>query len=561
MRINIVTRSYIKKPRLLSTGSTPNIQLYRDNPTRCVRELFCFHPWEKQEEIINLVKNHDRVAICSCNKMGKTSCLSALSLWWIITHYPAKVIITAPTAKQLKQIWNEMRSMITKNGRLKNKGLQIKNIKANEMPGAGIKLSSEGCEDNVIIGFTSDSQEGFQGTSSPNLLVVVDEASGIKNEIFEAIDGMVAAKTSKLVIIGNPTQNVGYFYDAFHTKQNLWKTLNVSAMEVPNIKYPTKKTKQIDGLASPEWVEREKINHGFPSAWIDIHVLGQFTAQENNSVIPIELIEKALSNKNELKSNNGCNQLHVGVDVGRHADPTICTIVRNNYVYSPMVIKKTNFVDQIGKILEEVERRKQIGDKKPIFTIDGGGMGEGFNDILEKVPQEIRDQFVLNSVNFGSKAIQEDKYPNKRCEIWFCMLEWFKLEDRCLPANQELLISELQAPTYTYDLKQRRVVLPKEEIKKLIGRSCDYADSLGLAVYPMMRGNLYPDINKVAENWLGNTKPLDLKTSPNIKENTKKLYDYNPEETLTNEENNLSWLSSLQPNSNNKIKSSIPSKK
>ena len=55
------------------------------------------------------------------------------------------------------------------------------------------------------------------GLSGAELLLIVDEASGVPDEITDAIEGNLAAG-GKLVLFSNPTRLSGLFYDS-HTRQ------------------------------------------------------------------------------------------------------------------------------------------------------------------------------------------------------------------------------------------------------------------------------------------------------------------------------------------------------
>jgi hypothetical protein len=53
--------------------------------------------------------------------------------------------------------------------------------------------------------------QGFHG----RLLIVVDEAPGVKADIWEAIEGIRAGGDVRVLALGNPTIASGPFYDAF----------------------------------------------------------------------------------------------------------------------------------------------------------------------------------------------------------------------------------------------------------------------------------------------------------------------------------------------------------
>ena len=87
-------------------------------------------------------------------------------------------------------------------------------------------------------------------------------------------------------------------------------------------------------------------------------------------------------------------------------------------------------------------------------------------------------------MSFGSRAI-DGKYKNKRAEMWGLMKEWLSFGK--IP-NSQKLIQELTVPIYFFDAGNRLCLEPKEEIKKRLGSSPDFADSLALTfAYPVMQ--------------------------------------------------------------------------
>jgi hypothetical protein len=75
----------------------------------------------------------------------------------------------------------------------------------------------------------------FQGFHGGHLLVIVDEARGLRGEIWEAIEGARAGGEVHVVALGNPTTAGGVFYDAFTNNRANWKTFTIDAFATPNL--------------------------------------------------------------------------------------------------------------------------------------------------------------------------------------------------------------------------------------------------------------------------------------------------------------------------------------
>ena len=71
---------------------------------------------------------------------------------------------------------------------------------------------------------TASTPENMAGFHEEHILFVVDEASGISDEIFEAVEGALTTKDAKLLVCGNPTRNSGFFKRAFFEDRELYHT-------------------------------------------------------------------------------------------------------------------------------------------------------------------------------------------------------------------------------------------------------------------------------------------------------------------------------------------------
>ncbi|MBU1003015.1 MAG: hypothetical protein KKE73_10890 [Proteobacteria bacterium] len=109
--------------------------------------------------------------------------------------------------------------------------------------------------------------------------------------------------------------------------------------------------------------------------------------------------------------------------------------------------------------------------------IDVGGIGAGIVDRLTEMG--FGDRFT--AVNFGSSALREERYKNKRAEMWGEMKDW--LNDETLPhdiPDDNALHADLVGPQFTYDSSNRLVLESKKEMRARGVRSPDAGDALAL---------------------------------------------------------------------------------
>lgn len=135
----------------------------------------------------------------------------------------------------------------------------------------------------------------------------------------------------------------------------------------------------------------------------------------------------------------------------------------------------------------------QINEFNPDAVFVDSGAGAGVIDRLRQLGYDIIE------VPFGGKAIDENQYVNRRSEMWWLMKEW--LEQGGAIPNSTSLKQELATPTYWFNSAGKKVLEPKEDIKKRLqgGGSPDLADALALTFASQVHKKLPRDIYDVAQ--------------------------------------------------------------
>ena len=129
---------------------------------------------------------------------------------WFLAAYPySRVITTAPTFTQVKELlWRE---------------IAVAHPAADGFfDGMLYDTRLELAPDWFAIGLSTDRPERFSGHHAEHLLLVVDEASGVDEAIFEAAEGFLTSESARVLLIGNPTSLAGQFHAAFHSERGLW---------------------------------------------------------------------------------------------------------------------------------------------------------------------------------------------------------------------------------------------------------------------------------------------------------------------------------------------------
>ena len=394
--------------------------------------------------------------------------------WFLLSHRPSKVIVAAPTSRQVKQIvFREVATMYKSVYPLLSKyGIKSK------LNQAELELD----DDWFAVGLSTDDPDKFQGFHSKHILVLVDEAAGIPPIIYDAIDGILSSgEMTKLVMFGNPTARTGRFYDAFNDPKA--KSIQISAFDTPNftdnlLRTPldlkgkdfSKVKLTAPHLIKPSWVQDKIRRWGASSPVFQSRIMGKFPKADKNTLISLDLIEEAVRRHEKMRRR--APNPNYALDVARFGDDKSVVCKR----FGNRIESFTDWQNEdtmataamIAKIL-----KAERGD----CCIDTIGVGGGVADRL----REMGFSSVFD-VNVAEPAGEDDVYANRRAELYMHLKKLFENGDIGIPDDDEL-IAQLSNLRYQFEdnpsSRNRRLQIePKKEYKKRTGYSPDKADAL-----------------------------------------------------------------------------------
>ncbi len=470
-----------------SESESKDIERWRYDPVVFGEECFGLTAWEKQSKLLRAVARKHRVACRSGHKTGKSNACAVLAFWWAICYVGAKVIMTSSSFRQVRDIlWAEITALAARARRIGRLNLP----EVARSPETGVRWD----DGRFIKGFSTRDTEKMGGFSGPAMLFIVDEASGVDKQIYEAIRGNLAGGSAddpsaiaKMLLVGNPTEVSGDFYDAFHKSQALWDLHHVSSADTPNV---AANRIVIPGLATQDYLDEcLKAWNGVDDPRFQVRCLGNFPQQNALSVIKLGTVETAVERwRDEQARAKACeygrHRLHLGVDVARFGDDdSVVAGRRGRFIVG---LERCHGLDefQIVSMVKHVcfgeGGLHQKGEPRPLVKVDVIGVGGGVATALRyaKGPDGA-PLFEVVEVNVAEKAVDEDAYPNQRSEMWFTTSKW--LETGAIPGDDHLH-DELIAPQYKFEGDKRRVER-KAEMKKRLGRSPDTADAVCLSIY------------------------------------------------------------------------------
>jgi phage terminase large subunit len=438
------------------------------DPVLFANDVFGIDLWDKQAEVAQAIafSEFGRVAVRSGHKVGKSLLDMVIACQFVLTKPEARVVLTAPTGRQVRSIlWRELNLLHTK-ARWPLGG------KLSMQPDIGWQFP----DGREVVGFATDEPERMAGISGQNVLFIVDEASGVPEAIFEAIEGNRAGG-AKILLTSNPTKTSGTFFDAFNEKRSLWDTFHISSDNTPNA---LTGQRLVPGLATREWCNEKLEEWGADSPLYAVRVKGNFPREGFNTVIPIHLLELALDGWADVVPTRD-DQAAIGADIARFGDDETCLFPRRGLrAFTPEVYTNLRTEQVVGHIIQMAQKLRVHPREIVRVNVDVIGLGAGVYDGLMLVAAD--RGLEVCAINSSERAEDSERYFNVRTEMWFQMRDWLRAGGK-LPEGVAKLESELVAPQFEFDGAGRYKVEGKKEIKKRLKRSPDRADGLALSIY------------------------------------------------------------------------------
>ena len=305
--------------------------------------------------------------------------------------------------------------------------------------------------------------ENMAGFHETHLLFVLDEASGIDDGIFEAVEGALTTSDAKLLICGNPTRNSGFFKRAFFEDRELYVTFKVSSAD--------------SGRVSNEYCKRLIRQYGADSDVVRVRVLGEFPKVEADGLIALELVEAAANR--ELTP---FGELVIGVDVARFGnDETVIQPRIGDVALKSEIYRKADLMSTVGQIVHKVtELMITYKLTRAAVNVDDDGVGGGVTDRLREVFREKNLQVEVNACHNGGRA-RDSHFANWATETWFALRDRFVSGEISIPRD-EVLTAQLSTRKYLLTSSDKLILEDKRNYKKRCGRSPDRAERKNFAI-------------------------------------------------------------------------------
>ena len=210
-------------------------------------------------------------------------------------------------------------------------------------------------DDWFAIGLSTDEPERFSGQHAENILVVVDEGSGVDDAIYEAAEGYLTTSGGRLLVIGNPTQVTGQFYNAFHKERHLWNCIHISVFDSPNFTDEPCPDEVKVKLTTPAWVADKIQKWGEQSPMFQVRVNGDFPLISDKQVFTLGDIEHAQQNVTHQPVM--IDPAVVAVDVARFGDDeTVISVRQGRKVWIAECYMNRDTMHTAGRVIYWADR-------------------------------------------------------------------------------------------------------------------------------------------------------------------------------------------------------------
>ena len=306
-----------------------------------------------------------------------------------------------------------------------------------------------------------------------NILVIIDEASGVDDKIPEVLEGV---DPTRMVVFGNMTRTDGFFYEwAYNMKDKSMNVITLSSYDSPYM--------------SKEQIESMERRYGKDSDVVNVRLRGLPPSGNANSCIPRRLVEQCIT----LEPKHEFNDFEVmGLDPARFGGDY--TVGYKSTGSKPKLAFSYNKESTMQCVGEVARWCRDTPNKKHYLFMDitglGGPIADRMNELIDEdyVKRNLEDyipvvpNLVIVEVHFGGTPRNKEEYSNIITEMFFTCKDRLENGDITIPNDNEL-IQDLTGRLYNFDSYGRLIVEKKEKFKERLKRSPGKGDAFLLCVY------------------------------------------------------------------------------
>jgi hypothetical protein len=390
-----------------------------------------------------------RMATASGRGIGKTTLVAWLVIWILCTRPRCQGTVTADSWQQLRdRTWSTIQHW-----------LKLSLFRSWFVPTSD-RIHFRSAKESWFVSAQSSKPENAQNFSGQHSagstsFVVVDEASGVADEIFSFCEGSLSDGEGMIFLFGNPHRTEGAFHRAvFGSERHRWIHASIDSRRCS---FPNKT--QIE-----EWGEA----WGEDSDWFRINVKGECPRIGATELISREVVDSCRHFK--CRDYEGLPKI-MSCDPARFGSASTVIGLRQGRRFVILARYRNQDTSQTARrLMEFMDQHKP--DK---VVIDADGLGVGVIDPIRSAG------FGKTLFDFhgGQRAERPQAYYNFRAECWFRLKDWLGAGAE-IPDDLELA-QDLCGPRYSYSAKSQIQLERKEDMQLRGLASPDAGDALAMS--------------------------------------------------------------------------------
>jgi hypothetical protein len=462
-----------------------------DNLSKCFSDPDAFNTsilrrnpyWSRQREAALSVAHYRDTIVYSGNAIGKDYLVAGLIPWWLWTRPNSLVIVTAPSQTLLGSVtWKELRKAIASchiplDARI-SPGLKTSPLVLDLAPGW------------TALGYSTNCVERASGQHGGNVLVVAEEASGLEQHAWDAIDSF---GYRRMIAIGNPIRPDGRFVDLIRQAErdrqdNVPKHLRVNAIQIPSTESPHAHLDHSPwGLADKTWLDACFRRYGKDSLWCASHIFARIPSVGHDALLQEAWLDWATAATRTIRAGDpraGQPRMAIDLAEGVGRDCT-CVLVRDDLGILEVVSSNTLKMPETADLVRRLVQKWNVPYNR--ISYDRIGVGKDFPNYLARVQ-------ITGAIGIAGsgRPRRPDEFVNVRSEAAWMMKN--RLDPTWVPDPRQpnmtrpafhipagpwwaAMREQLLLLRYSLSGKQTRLI-DKDELQARLGHSPDLADAL-----------------------------------------------------------------------------------
>jgi len=442
--------------------------LYLTDPALWAKEVLGKDLWSKQREIAQSVVENTHTAVVSCNGAGKSGLAGILAVWWVATHDPrdVAVICSAPTYVQIARVlFTEIK---TNFDLAKGNGVTL--------PGSINQSQEWKLDDGYVMAWgrrpaDKDLVSSFQGIHRRYVMVILDEAGGIPEDLYTATEAVTNTEGARVLAIGNPDQRGTPFHKIFRDDPT-WHKIKISAFDTPNFTDEKNEVQPelLPLLIQPAWVERQKISWGEDSARYKSKILAEFPDEDDTAFYSQTALDKAIDAEvvedEEVK-------VVMGVDLARFGeDDSVIYINRGGRLRKYASWSKASALESANRVHQAA---LELGCRE--VRVDGAGLG---GPVVDQLAAMGEGKYTVISMLGSASSPDKTRWFNARAYNFDSLREQMLAGLIDIDPDDSKLLEELMMLRYKFAGSGAIQIESKDDMRS---RGVKSPDNLDAAVY------------------------------------------------------------------------------